>query len=127
MSIKTEGRHAGCFLYSEANKTRSRAVALIAHGQVLKAGAVLAYNATEKLYHGYDNASSAGRGVASGILYDNVDASLGAVEAVIIVRDAEVNGEELIFADTESTADRSAAIADLKTAGIIVRWSHHVT
>jgi hypothetical protein len=127
MTILNEGRRAGMFLYSEANKTRSRSLVTIAHGQKLVPGAVLAYNSVEKTYHGYDNASSAGRGVAAAILFDFVDATAGAVKAVAIVRDAEVNGEELVFADTEATADILAAETDLKAVGIICRWASRIT
>lgn len=118
MTTKTEGSHAGAFIISEANGHRSREVVTIEAGHILEAGAVLAKNALNT-YEEYNNDGS--NNAAAGILVYPVDSSDGTVQATVIVRDAEVNGPELVWADTEDTGDRDAAVVDLKALGIIVR------
>lgn len=121
MVVKTEGYRAGHYLVSESNKTRAREVVTIAEGQVLVAGAVLALNSDTEKYEAYGNDGTSVTNAARAILFDNVDATDGDVEAVAHVRDCEVNKEELQWEDTEDTGDRDAAIADLATHGIIAR------
>src|SRR5690606_26759444 len=107
MTIKTEGQHAGHFIISEANGHRSRETITVKEGEVLSAGAVIALQTSTGKYIQYQNdETSLG---AKAILFDNVDATDGDVEAVAIVRDAEVNGADLQWADTEDTGDRDAA------------------
>lgn len=121
MTVKTEGYHAGHFMVSDANGRRSREEITIAEGQVLKAGAVLALNTDTGKYEAYSNDGTSVTAAAAAILWDNVDATDGDVQATAIVRDAEVNLAELQFGDGEDTGDREAAIADLKALGIIAR------
>lgn len=120
MVVKTEGFHAGHFIVSEANKTRSRETIIIREGQVLVAGAIIAKGADGK-YGAYNNDGTSDENTAAGILFDNVDATDGDVKAVGVLRDCEVNLDELQWADTEDTGDRDAAIADLAALGIIGR------
>jgi len=119
MSSITEAGHAGGFIVSEANGNRSREQVTILSGEVLEAGAVLGKITSGGKYVKYDNdGTDDGRRVAFAILYDAVDASDGDVEATIIARDAEVNGEELVW---QSSDEVEAGIADLLAVGIIVR------
>jgi hypothetical protein len=91
----------------------------IKHGEVLRAGAVIAYQTSTRKYIEYQNDET---GLAAkAILWDNVDATDGDVPAVAIVRDAEVNGTELQWPATEDTGDRTAAVTDLALVGIVVR------
>lgn len=62
-----------------------------------------------------------GAEVACAILYGNADASAADVEAVIVARDAEVNGSELTWPADIEEAEKVAAIAQLACVGIIVR------
>lgn len=119
MGVETEGLHAGHFIISEANGHRSREVITIKQGEVLSAGAVIAFQTSTQKWIEYQNDETSL--AAKAILFDNVDATDGAVQAVAIVRDAEVNGLELQWAATEDTGDRDAAVVDLATVGIIVR------
>lgn len=121
MTVKTEGYHAGHFIISEANGHRSREVVTIKQGEVLSAGAVISLQTSTNKYIGYQNDETAL--AAKAILFDNVDATDGDVEAVAIVRDAEVNGSDLQWETSEDTGDRDAAVTDLATVGIIVRGS----
>lgn len=126
-TLKTEAKHAGHFIVSEANKTRSREVITVAQGEILKAGSVIAKHPTSGKYYSYDNDGTTTTRAAAAILFDNVDATDGAVKAVAIVRDAEVNGDEIFFETSEDTGDKDAAIADLKLVGIICRFADRVT
>lgn len=120
-------RQPGFFIVSEANKTRSRATIVVAQGEVLEAGTVLALIAASGQYASYDNDGTTTTNAARAILFAAVDATDGPKEAVAIVRDAEVHGDEIVFANTEDTGDREAAYADLATHGIIVRFEERVT
>jgi hypothetical protein len=117
MTTFTEGKHAGEFLISEANGTRSRLNVTIASGEDLVAGQVVGKITSGGKYAAYDNGAGDGTEVAAGILLDNVDATDGDVEAVVIVRDAEVNGECLTYL---TGADETAGEADLLALGIVV-------
>jgi hypothetical protein len=50
-----------------------------------------------------------------------VDATSADVEAVVYVRDCEVNGNEITWPSDIEAAEKTAAIAQLATLGIIVR------
>ena len=118
MSSITESGHAGGFLLSEAAGQRSREKVTIASGQNLGAGTVLGKISGDGTYAIYDNDASDGTQTAVAILFADCDASDGEQEATVIARDAEVNGEELIFA---SGVDEDGAVTDMASAGIIVR------
>lgn len=119
MTVKTEGQHAGHFIRSEANGFRSRETITVKAGEVLSAGAVISKKVSTGQWQAYQNdETSLG---ATAILFDNVDATSAATKAVAIVRDAEVNYNDLQWEATEDTGDRDAAITDLAAVGIIVR------
>jgi len=124
MTVKTQSFGAGHFMISEAAGHRSREQITIAAGEVLKAGSVLSKNSVTGNYVGYDNDDTTTEDDAAAILWDDVDATGGTKQAAAIVRDAEVNGDELIFGDTEDTGDREAAVADLLAVGIICRFEN---
>lgn len=126
-TTKTEAKHAGHFIVSEANKTRSREVVTIAHGENLQAGAVVAKHPVSGKYFSYDNDGTTTTRAAAGILFAAVNATAADVKGVVIVRDAEVNGDELVFENSEDTGDKEAAYADLKAVGIICRFADRVT
>lgn len=214
MTVKTEGQHAGEFLKSEANGTRSREAIVILMGETLQAGHVLgkvltgtasavadgsntgdgamgaitvgsgaqagdyvltiteaatdagvfqvvdpegdvvgigavgtAFNggglsftladgaadfavddfititvdAGSGKYVEWDPSATDGSEIAAGILYDNVDASAADKNAVGVVRDAEVNGAELIYFTGATTDDEATAAEQLAKIGIILR------
>jgi len=72
-------------------------------------------------YAAFDPAAVDGTAVAAGILWAAVDATDAARPGVAIVRDAEINGEEIGWPEGISAGDKAAAIADLASLGIIVR------
>lgn len=121
MTTLTEGYHAGEFIVSEANGTRSREVVTIIEGQNLVAGAVLGQITTGGKYTELDPDAEDGSEVAAAVLYDAVDATDGDTDGVIIARDAEVNGAEITWPTGISGPETTAATAELAAAGIIVR------
>lgn len=118
MTSITETGHAGGFILSEANGNRSREEATIVSGQNLGAGAVLGKISASGKYTAYDDGAGTGEQTAVAVLYADCDASGGDTQATIVARDAEVNGEEIVFA---SGVDEAGAVVDLAGVGIIVR------
>ena len=119
--VQTEGPHAGEFIVSEANGSRSREKGILGVGNNLKAGAVLGKLTSGGDYAEYDNGASDGSQTAVAILYDDVDATAADAECVVIARDAEVNKSELQFESGQSAGDKAAAYVDLAAVGIIAR------
>ena len=117
----SETKHAGGFIFSEANGHRSRENVTIASGENLQAGAVLGIVTSGGAYAHFDNDASDGTQTAAGILIGACDATSAAKEAAIIRRDAEVLGEELVWDDSEDETDIAAGIVELTALGIIVR------
>ncbi len=116
----TESPHAGSFLLSEANGNRSRDNVTLVSGQDLEPGTVLGKITSGGKYKVYDQQDNDGSEVAAAILYGRGDASGGDITVAVIVRDAEVIADQLVWADNCPT-DATAGIADLKALGIIVR------
>jgi hypothetical protein len=121
MTTLTETGHAGGFLLSEANGSRSRDVVTIVSGQNLKAGAVLGKISASGKYKAYDNGAGDGSQAAAAILFDDVDASGGDKTATAIVRDAEVNKNELVYAVGQDQTSKDASVVDFAALGILVR------
>lgn len=110
-----EGKHTGEFLLSEANGTRSREqVTIAAAAPAMEAGSVLGQITASGKYTVYDSGATDGTETAAGVLLYNVENSAADQRAVIIARDAEVQGSVL-------SASTAAVKADLATVGIIVR------
>jgi hypothetical protein len=72
-------------------------------------------------YAMHDTSATDGSEVAAGILFDAVDASDAALPGVGIVRNAEVNGDEITWKTGISDGDKAAGIVALAANGIIVR------
>lgn len=115
MTTLNEGRHTGEHLLSEANGTRSREkVTVTLSGDALSAGTVMSKLIASGKYVPYDDVGTDGSEVAAGVLYGNLNAATGDVQAVMHVRDCEVNQQCL-------TGYNANAKADLAALGIIVR------
>lgn len=121
MSTLTEGQHRGEFLVSTANNSRSFEKVTIASGQDLKAGHVLGVVTASGEYSEYDPDNDDGTETAVAVLYDNVDASDGALEATIVARDAEVNGAELVWFADATEGEKTTGKSELADVGIIAR------
>jgi hypothetical protein len=116
----TEKTHTGGFLISEADGKRSRENVTLISGQDLYPGAVLGKITTGGKYTALDQGASDGSQTAAGILYGRGDASTADLVVCIIARDAEVNGNELLWG-SESPTEVDTGITELATLGIIVR------
>jgi len=121
MATKTETQHTAGFIVSEANGNRSRKkVTLLAAETTgnLVAGTVIGEMSAPNAgtYGAYDNSNPA---AVDGILVESVDASASDVEATIIVRDAEVNEDELTIGGDATSI--TAAGDELAALGIIYR------
>lgn len=121
MSKLSEGKHAGCFVVSEANGHLSREQVVIAASQTLKVGHVLAAAANGE-YSELDVGASAPLNKAVGVLWDDVTTtSAGTGVGVIIARDAEVRLADLTWPSGISAAQIVTARDELAELDIIVR------
>jgi hypothetical protein len=126
MTTVTEGRHAAEFVLSEAEGTRSRDKVTLEGGftdaQKLKPGTVLGKITSGGKYVASPASGSDGSQTAVAVLLDWADIVDGDVEAAVISRDAEVNGDCLEYESTVDTDNEKAAKAtQLAAVGIIVR------
>ncbi len=72
-------------------------------------------------YVEHDPAGTDGRQNAAGILFDAVDASAADADGVAIVRDAEVNANEITWKTGISAGDKTDGITALAALGIVTR------
>lgn len=119
MAELTEGRHAGEFIISVANGNLSFDNGVLASGEDLVAGTVLALLAGE--YVQLAPGSSGADANAVAILLGNVDATSAAQPCAVVARQSEVIGAALTWPVGITTPQKDAAIADLAALGIIVR------
>jgi hypothetical protein len=124
--VFNEKRHDGGFLISEANGHRSRERAVIASSADLEAGTVLGLTTATGIYAPVNPAATDGTQTAAAILFghiyaDSIYSNGTDATGTIIARDAEVNASELVYVDTMTAAQTTAALASLKSAGIVAR------
>lgn len=105
-----EKKRAGEFLIAEGNGSISREKVVIASGAgVLVPGTVLGKITASGKYDAYDNTdSTTGLGAAAAVLYNEVDATSADVEAVVIVRHAEVDEALLTGINADGKSDLAA-------------------
>jgi Bacteriophage lambda head decoration protein D len=116
-----EGRYAGEFIVSEGNGKISRETITVLSGETLEAGAVLGKVTANGKYKELDPAAVDGSEVATGILYDAVDASAADAQGVAIVRLAEVNAAELVWPAGITAPEQTTALGELAALNIIAR------
>jgi hypothetical protein len=124
MSVKTEGKHTGQFLISEAPGTRSRdsVTVTVPANTVYGPGYVLGKLSATGKHVAYDNAGSDGSESAAAILYEEArnDTDSGVdLQRTVINCDAEVRKDDLQWDDKDN--DSTAGITDLLALGIKVR------
>lgn len=118
MTVLTDNFRTAEFIVREANGTRSRGVQAFDStadwsGDVIEAGTVFALVGGATV--AFDADATSGAEIAAGILFDGVGAG-EATDKAVILRDAEVVLDRLIYTGTE--AQVTAALA---TLGLIVR------
>lgn len=126
MTVFTESRGAAAFILSEANGHRSRENVTLDGGNtgdtILRAGTVLGKLTSGGKYVASPATGGDGSEGGFAILIYDVDISEGDVVASVIARDAEVNGNCLVFDSTVDDANKEATkAAELAEVGIIVR------
>lgn len=121
MPVFQEPVHAGEHLVSEANGNRSRSVVSVSGGNYSAATVLGQEAAGNQEYKQLDPDAADGTEVAKAVLFAPTDASTGAVAATVHDRDCEVNGLVLVWPDGILEAEKTAAIDQLKTVGVIVR------
>jgi hypothetical protein len=124
MSVKTEGKHAGEFLVSEAPGTQSRdkVTVTVPANTTLEPGYVLGQLSATGKYVPYDNSATDGSEDAAAISYDELINDTGApvdVDATVINANAEVRKADLVWLDEAN--DETAGLADLRALGIKAR------
>lgn len=73
-------------------------------------------------YEALDLAGTDGSQIAAGILYAEKVGTAGGVDAVAVVRDAEVNGDLLVWPSGITADQKATAITQLEAANIHVRF-----
>lgn len=121
MASLTEVRPAGSFLVWEEEADYSRENIVVLMGEVLDAGTLIGVDSAGK-WKSSDPGAADGSEVVAGVLFAAVDATTADTPAVAIVRNAVVNKNIIVF-DAAINTDplKEDAIAQLKTAGIVVR------
>jgi hypothetical protein len=110
-NVKTEGRHTGEYIISEANGTLSRAqVTVMQTGVALEAGTVLGKVTASGKYVPYLNTAADGSEVAAAILYPTLVAATGDISTVVHVRLMEVSESALVGIDAPGKLDLAAAM-----------------
>ena len=125
MALKTEGRHTGEFILSEAEGTRSRenVTVTVGAGVTLPAGATLGKITATGKYVPYNNAAADGSQAVAGVLYAELYNPAGApadLAGVIVNTDAEVRKADLEW-NGQDAAAQTAGLADLLALGIKAR------
>jgi hypothetical protein len=126
MTSVTEGRHAAEFVLSEANGLRSRDTVTLHGGFTgaakLKPGTVLGKITSGGKYAASPASGSDGSQTAVAVLINWADISAGDVDAAVISRAAEVNGDCLEYeASVDTDNEKAAKATQLAAVGIIVR------
>ena len=120
-TVYTEPKHAGEFLKSEANGSRSRENIMVTGGAEVGACTVLGRITDSGLYKPLDLAASDGTENAAAVLYAAVDASFEDAMGAGIVRDAELIGDVLDWPEGIDDAAKTAQIKKLALQGLITR------
>lgn len=122
MPVITEGMNLGDLLKYEAPNLYSRDQVTVLAGQNLVLGTVAGMvTATGKVKR-IDPSATDGSQVAAGVIIQSIDATAGdGPDGLLIARHAIVADHALVWPSGITTAEKTAAIAQLKNLGILVR------
>jgi hypothetical protein len=110
------------FIIQEADGNLYREAALLAAGQNLVAGAVLAKIADDPIkYTQLVPAAEDVSAIAAAVLVYDVDASAADQPCSVIARTLDVKGDGLVWPLDITTPQQASAIAQLAEVGIVVR------
>jgi hypothetical protein len=116
-----ENWHDGGFIVSEANGHLSRDGITLTGGAFIMAGTVLGLVTASGNFAPLNPAAADGSQTAAGILFGGRDTTTANQPAVAITRNAEVNGNELVWPTGITPAQITTATAQLKALNILVR------
>ncbi|CBA14756.1 head decoration protein [Xanthomonas albilineans] len=121
MTVLNENARSGDFLLSEGNGCYSRENEILASGENLQAGTVLGVITASGKYTILAPAATDGSQNAGGILLSTTNATAADTAVVVVERAAEVKAAALIWPAGITTDQKTAAIAQLSTLGIVLR------
>lgn len=122
MASITEGNYLNDWLKWEQESRYSREKVTIAASQTIVTGRVLGKITASGQYAIFDQDAVDGTETAAGIAVGEYTTGAGETcEGVAIVRDALVVEDNLVFESDIDAAEQAAAMASLKTLGIITR------
>lgn len=117
------GQYLGNAAVGSAQTVGGLTFTVTAGGTAMVAGShfVITVAAGTGQYGPYDDDNTDGTETAAGILLHQVDATSAAADATAIVRLAEVDSSQLVWASTNDSGDKTAGLADLAALNIIAR------
>ena len=122
MSVLAEPLNLGDLLKYEAPNLYSRDRVTVASGQNLPLGTVLGIVTASGKYKQIDPSAEDGTQVAAGVLLQACDATLiDRDDGLVVARHAVVAHHALAWPDAITTAEKLAAVAQLKALGVLVR------
>ena len=122
MPAITESMNLGDLLKYEAPNLYSRDAITLAAGQNLKLGSVLGQASADGKFHALNPAASDGTETAIGVLANDSDATLiDRDDAILIARHAILARHALIWPEGITPTQKTAATAQLRGLGLIVR------
>lgn len=117
-----EGLNLGDLLKYEAPNLYSRDQVTVLAGQMLSLGSVVGIVTASSKVKVFDPSASDGAEVAAGVMIQDCDAALAERDdGLMIARHAMVADHALVWPTGITVAEKSTAIRQLKTAGILVR------
>ncbi len=121
MPVQTESNYLGDWLKFEEDNLYSRDEVTVASGQNLATGTVVGVITASGKVTQLAPGASDGSQNAAGVLLLPVDASAGDKGGVIIARHAICSDKGLVWPASITGPQKTAALAQLKTLGILVR------
>ena len=123
MAMLTEGPHPGGFLIWEVLRDYTRETVTLASGAgKLAPGTVLGKVTTGGKYTVLTPAATNGSQTAAGILWDKADTTDADASGVVLVRGPAIaNRHELVWPETATEAQITAATTALAALGIVLR------
>lgn len=119
MAVKIEPNTLGDGIKWEEDKSYSRKKITVLSGENVALLEVVGKVTASGKYAALDQDAADGREVAAGIMVGAVDASSADVAGVIILREAMVAMDNLVWPDDIDAGEKTTAIGELEALGIV--------
>ena len=116
-----QGKNPGEYLVHEESKDMSREKVMLASGENLVDGSVLAKKTADGKYYQLAPAAADGTEVAKGILRENVDATAGDASVIIHNFHCKVRDENLTWPAGITAGQKTTALSQLSALNIKVQ------